>query len=164
MSKRHFYERFETADLSTTPNFRVYSKGTTNKNINLLYARAWLVVYENPTFTDIYFRIYSWNGSSPQKLLTTSTNAITKATLLTGSNTSAVRETYFTFNNFNMKSTDEYCFVPVATGYTGTTSSHLGWKKAFPDPVYPLTGYGSALAHKDLGRSSYCLYLVGEDL
>lgn len=157
MGWRVFGEPFATADLAS--GLRVFQPVIFNKNIVLKACRAWFIVYNNPTFTDLSMAIYSNSAGAPKKLLHTSTNAITKATMCTLTN--GVKEVYFEFNYPVFNSTDTYHFVPRATGYTGSDSSHLAWRAGFPDPVYR-TNVDSS--YTKLGVSPYCLYFIGDDL
>lgn len=132
-----------------------------NDEIILRACRTWFILYNDPALTSIEMRIYSDDNGSPGKILYTSTNAVTKAELLTGGNTNGIRECFFEFDNPTFNGNDTYHFVPVATGYTGVDGTHIAWKKGWPDPVYRTgvtTNYVSA------ARAPYDLYFIGADL
>lgn len=93
--------------------------------------------YNSPSFTSFEGRIYSNLGGSPGKLLFTSTN-----TQLPGIFTAAngVMTVFFNFDlPLDLNPFDTYHFVPWGNGYTGTSSSHVAWKKSFPDPACAVT-------------------------
>lgn len=100
--------------------------------------RTWVIVVDDPTFTDLSMQIYSnrddGGDPSPGKLLHTSTDVRTKAQILTDN--SANKEIYFSFDDVNLKGGDTYNFVLTGTGYSPTASSYLAWRIAWPDPVY----------------------------
>jgi hypothetical protein len=123
-----FVEKYD--DLSGTDAFQ---KATIDDDCVLRAVKAWLYFQNNPTFTSVSMKIYSNNGGVPGKLLHTCTNVQLKADLF--SQNSAVVETYFEFNYPTLKAGDSYHFVIQASGYTGSDTSFISWKKAYPDPV-----------------------------
>lgn len=125
---------YNTSDASNT-NISQKVKFTSNQLI--VAARTWVVVYNNPTFTSISLKIYSDRAGTPGKLLHTCDTARVKTDLVTLAN--ALIEPYFEFNapdGIPVKANDSYHFVLNMSGYTGDQTSHLAWKKDFPDPVY----------------------------
>lgn len=130
-----------------------------NSNVILRAIRCWFIHYNDPVYTSISFRIYSDNNGVPGKLLHTSTNSITKAQYITLAN--GVKEAYWEFNLPTFRGTDWYHFVPIAVGYTGTASSHLAWKKAYPDPVYRT---GLTIDYTSQNEMPYDIYFIGDDL
>jgi hypothetical protein len=130
-----------------------------NKNVILKAIRAWFVHYNDPVYTSLYFRIYSDNNGVPGKLLYTSTNVILKSEYITLAN--GIKEAYWEFDCPAFKDTDFYHFVPIANGYTGTVSSHLAWKKAWPDPVYRT---GLTIDATSQNESPFDIYFIGDEL
>jgi hypothetical protein len=158
MGWRVFGERLATADLS--PNFRVFQPVVFNKRVILRACRTWFINYNDAAFTNITMKIYSNSPSdAPDVLIHSSTTTLTKAQIFTLAN--GVREVYFEFNNPVFTSTDTFHFVPVATGYTGTDSTHLAWKRGWPDPVYRT---GISFTYPKLGTAPYDLYFIGSEL
>ncbi len=146
-----------TADLNGTT--LKSQKVMFNKNIVLRAIRSWFIHYNDPSYTDIYFEIYSDNNGVPGKLLYTSTNSILKTSFITLQN--GIKEAFWEFDYPTFKGTDFYHFVPHGTAYVGTDSSHLAWKKAWPDPIYRTnvnTTYTSA------GTNPYDIYFIGDEL
>lgn len=134
-------EIFETADFSST---NISMPFTPSVNLSLIAIRSTYISYNNPTWTGtMSLKIYSNSPSDePDQLLATSTNSWTKASIIAANTNTfttlnnAIFSIYFNFSNFNLKSGVKYHLVTNGTLYTGSTSSHLAWKKAFPDPVY----------------------------
>lgn len=131
-----------------------------NKKLILEGCRIWMVVYNDPVFTDLSMKIYSDRDGLPKKLLHTSTSSITKSQMHTLPN--GVKEIFFTFDRPIFTETDTYHFVLTGTGYTGDDNSHLAWKKAFPDAVYQ-EGLPT-LAMIRLGIWPYDIYFIGAEL
>lgn len=143
-----------TADASAGVSQRVKF----NSDVILKACRVWLIVYNNPSFTSMNMKIYSDRGGSPQKLLYTSTNSLTKAQIVTLAN--GIKEVYFEFDPQHFDGSDYYHFVLFGTGYTGTSSAHLAWKKAWPDPVHNANYTASV---ENLGIAPYAIYFIGAD-
>jgi len=139
----------DTADLGSSGT--VYQKVIFNKDLVLRSMQTWFIVYNNPTFTDLYFKVYSLDGTTPKKLIYTSTNVILKADMFTENY--GIKGVRFDFGDVAFRATTSYAFVPRATGYTASGSSYLAWKLAWPDPAYrtniPLSDKSNA------GRSPY---------
>lgn len=125
----------DASDLTST---RVFQPVRFNKNVILKGVRTWVVVYNNPTFTNLNMKIYSNDAQqssyTPKEVVSTSNDVRTKSEIHTLSN--AVKEIYFTFDDIPLNGEDFYNFVINGTGYSPTSSSYLAWMKGFPDPVY----------------------------
>jgi hypothetical protein len=147
--KRRFFIALDTADLTT--GFVRYQKIIPPSNTVLRGFQTWFFVWNNPTFTDVYFHIYSLDGTTPRQLLYTSTNLVTKADL----HTLAYADKGFgmLFNDIALKGGESYALVPRATGYSATGSAYLGWQLGYPDPAYKLNVPTSSVAN--LGRSPF---------
>lgn len=155
MAGQHFGEICLTADLS--PNLRVYQPVIFSKSRVLLACRTRFIYYNNPAFTNITLKMYSNNPATdtPDVLIHSSTTTWTKAQKLTLTN--GVNETYFEWSQVNVRAGETYHFIPVATGYTGTNSSHIAWRKAWPDPQYRTN---VDLVSGGLGISPFEIYFI----
>lgn len=155
-------ETLLTADINVTPNKRVFQCVKVSRNEILRAMRTWLIVYNNPAFTDLTMQVYSNDvagGNVPGALLFTSTTTHLKAEIHTLAN--AVKGVHFSFADKSLKAGDTYHFIPKATGYTGTASAHLAWRKGWPDPVYRTnvdSGYSKLLV------APYMIGFFGADL
>jgi hypothetical protein len=121
--------------------------------------KAWIIVYNDPTFTDLCLKLYSNRNGNPDRLLYTSASVL-KSDILTDLN--AVKEVPFLFNDpdgIYLGANDTLWASVSGTGYTGDASSHLAWKKSYPDPVY-LTNL--TLQFENLHVAPLALVLVGE--
>lgn len=131
-----------------------------NDNYIIRAIRTWIIVYNDPVFTNLNMKFYSNEVVSavntPKKLLTTSTDVRTKAEIHTLPY--AVKEIYFTFDNFPVQGNTYYNLVINGTGYVPTGSSYLAWMKGFPDPVYA-SNYVPAL--ETIPLAPYQLYAIG---
>jgi len=123
-----------SGELSNTTQFQPFKM---NKNVQLKAIRTQILIYNNPTFTNINCKIYTddyQNGvHSPGVLLATSTDSRTKADM-TSEDYGAI-ETYFNFDKIALNEATWYNVVINGTGYSPTASSYLAWVKAYPDPV-----------------------------
>ena len=126
-----FGEWMATADFG---NKRVYQKFIPTNNIQIKGVRTYVIFYNTPTLTSFNMKLYANVSGAPGGLIATSTNAPTKASIITLSH--GVKEIYFDFNNIPLVGGETYHFCLDGTGYTGTTSSHVAWKHSFPDPAY----------------------------
>lgn len=153
---RVWAERLETADFVGVP--RMFQTVKFHKNIILKGMRTWVIVYNNPNFTNLEMRIYANHGGVQGKLLYTSSNVITKAQMITLAN--GVKEIFFDFDTLPIfKDEDTYLFTLMANGYTGDATSHIAWMRAYPDPVYR-TGL-SALHPTSVPMA---MYFIGSEL
>lgn len=119
----------------------IYQYFKPENNIILTALRAWIVQVDDPAYTSINMKIYSNSGGLPRTLIATSTNSQTKAAMFSTSN-SGVKEVYFNFSPLVLKQDETYHAVINASGYTGTSTSHLAWRQMLWEPVYR-TGYNA---------------------
>jgi len=138
----------------------VYQHIKFDRNAILRAVRIWVVVFNDPTFTSLNLKLYSNNENAadpePSTLLETSSNTWAKADVHTQAH--ACKEIYFEFNYPTLRKNTWYHFVLNASGYSGaTTSKHLAWRYAYPDPVYPENVTEEAVA---LGRYPLTLYPI----
>ena len=146
-------DKFETGELSNT---NMYCKIKFNQNLVLKGVRTWIILYNNPTFTDLNLKLYSNEDNKPKSLLYTSTNVQKKEDIITEHN--GAKEIYFDFNDVPLNGNDTYHFVMNGTGYVYSNDSHLAWMKAFPDPVYA-AGYTPTF--ENMLNAPYQLYVIG---
>lgn len=152
-------ERIDTADFAgSTP--RLYQPLVTNRHLVLKGIRTWLIEYNNPTLTSLTLRIYADRAGIPGKLLYES-SALTKSAIFTQAN--GVREAGFTFPQLPaLQSATRYHVVLWGVGYTGDETSHLAWRRGWPDPVYTAGGVSSTAINVLV--FPFALTLVGAEL
>lgn len=158
MAQTIWGDRFLTSEASTITADKS-QKVTFTKNRLLVAIRSKWVFFNNPSLTDITFRIYGERDSAPGLLLFTSTTR-TKAELITADN--GIIESYWEFNSPDgvpLRKDTPYWFVPILTGYTGTVSSHVAWAKDWPDVVYKNSG----TAYEDLHRAKRFLTFISAE-
>lgn len=156
MGTRIFADVYETAEAQNQSMHQPYIP---DENYIVKAFRTWFVFYNNPTFTNIYLEVWSDDNSEPGKLLHTSTNVQLKADLFTLDN--AYIETWFEFDNINLKGGVTYHLIPQITGYTYSASSLVGWIRAIPEPVYT-TNLPTTL--ESFGEYPYLIYQIGAKL
>lgn len=128
-----FADRYVTADFSGAPTkWQVF---TPPEDIAVKAIRSWFVFYNDPVFTDIEMRIYSYKSTVRQLLYSSDVNRA-KADILT-TNDYAHKDIFTTFSQTPfLKGGDSYALVPWINGYTGDESSHVAWTKNFSELVY----------------------------
>lgn len=150
---------YETGQLGSTD---IYQPVRFNTNLILKAVRIWIIVNDDPTFTNLYMKIYSDSHGAlthaPGKLLHTSTNSLTKSEIITEAN--GVKEIYFTFNNVNVQGSTWYNFVLNGTGYAPTGDKLIAWRQAFPDPVYST---GLTVNTANLNKFPFTFYAIGAE-
>lgn len=157
MGWRVFGERLDTADM--TPPYRVFQPLTFNSTMRLKAIRTWFSIYNNPTFTDISLKLYTYRNSAPDILISTSSNSVAKASVHTLSN--GMKEVGFYWTNpLAFHSGEQVAVVPVLSGYTGTSSSHVAWVRGYPDGIYK-TNVSQVWAN--LLTRPFSLYLIGKE-
>jgi len=148
--------RFLTTELNGTT--LVSQKFRFNKNVVLRGVRSQFVFYNDPAFTTLGFRLYSDRNGEPGKLLYSSATK-TKAEIITLEN--GVKEPFFSFDLPTFKSTTWLHLVPIATGYTGTGTTFIAWRKAWPDPIYRT---GLTITYTNAPTSPYMIHFIGAEL
>lgn|SRR3990167_2048515 len=153
---------WESGELSNTT---LYQPFRMNSDTILKGVRTWIVVFNNPTFTELNCKIYSdevrtisgtYTDHTPVKLLHTSTDVRTKAELCTLNY--GVKETYFTFAEVPLQADTWYNLVINGTGYSPTSSSYLSWMHSYPDPVLA-SSYTAAV--ETINSSPFAIYFIG---
>jgi len=130
-------EPYLTADAS---NQRVFSPFKFTKNVLVSGFRYRIIFNNDPTLTSIGGRIFSDNGSTaPSALIASSTDTRPKSELNTLGN--GIAESFVLFNDVPLRKDTTYHFLLTLNGYTGTSSSHVAWEKAYPDPVAAPPGH-----------------------
>lgn len=133
MSWRIIAERFDTADFSGSP---VHSaRAVFTYDTALKAVRTWVVFFNTPSFSSLEMRIYSNASNATSQLLHTFTKTWTLAEIT--DQPYAVQEIYFdTTYAFPLIGGETYHFVLWANGYTGNSTTHIGWVKAVADSIY----------------------------
>jgi hypothetical protein len=143
--------------MPTTP--RVYTSVEFSEDFILKVIRTWVILYNDPTFSALWLRVYSNNGGYPGKLLHTSSNYWTRDQVSAQDN--AARELYFEFDNTPVfKAGDLYHIAPWLDDYIGTDDSHVAWRKDFPDPCYR---QGLTINMNQLGKFPYAVRFIGAE-
>lgn len=150
---------WETGELASTAK---YQPIRFNGNYIIKAIRTWVIVVNDPVFTNLNMKLYSNEVVSaintPKKLLHTSTDVRAKSEIHTLGN--AVKEIYFTFEDIPVQTGTYYNLVINGAGYVPTGSSYLAWMKAFPDPVYA-SNYTPAI--ETIQQAPYQLYAIGSE-
>jgi len=150
-------EVWKTGELSNANKFQSIKF---NKNLILRALRTWIVVYNDPIFTNLNAKIYSNEiintMNAPKKLLYTSSKSLSKSQIITLEN--GIKEIYFEFNYVPINGDDTYNIVINGTDYVYGLGSHLGWVKAWPDPIYR---EGYTPTYENLLVAPYQVYAIG---
>lgn len=141
-------------DLTYSQRFKV------NSNSVVRAIRTWVVLYNNPTFTNMRMRLYENRNGVAGKVLATSTNSFVTADLLS-TEVHGLKGIYFTFADVPLLGTEWYHAQILLDGYTFSDSSLVGWVKGFPDPEYR---EGLALTYEERLVSPYRFAVIGADL
>jgi hypothetical protein len=158
MSRVYYGDPLETSEFTTGKTKSI--KMRPNKNVVLKGIKTWLIFYNySAAITDICCKIYSDQSGSANALIASSTNTFTKADIITENN--GFKEIYFNFDEVSLHTSTWYHFVLHSTGYTYSTSAHVAWRKAWPDPIYRT---GLPLTFESLAESPYFLIMIGDDL
>jgi len=135
MTWRIWAQEWQSGELSDTSKFFTFKMPSAKI---LLGIRTWIVVYNDPTFTDLNAKLYSdeiiGGLHTPKALIASSTKSITKAEVLTLDN--GVREIPFTFDYIPLNADTFYNLVINGAGYSYSAGSHLAWRVSYPNPVY----------------------------
>lgn len=127
----------DTADAapSVPTIYQTFTLDSDEGNKLLRHAIAGIIAH-NPTFTAITMKIWADSAGSPSKLIATSTNSKVRSDLLAGAQNYGVCWAKFTFNDLPLKAGATYHLSLNVTGYTYGASTHLAWRKSYPDPQY----------------------------
>lgn len=140
----------DSGDLSGQP-VSFYQGVKFHRDVIIRAFQTWFEIHNDPTFTSISFDVYSLSGTTPKKLICSSTNFLTKAQIHT--QPYAVKGLRFDLADVAFRGTDWYALVPRAVGYSPTSTSYLVWKFGYPDPAYRLNVPLGSIANA--GRSPY---------
>jgi hypothetical protein len=148
-----------SGELSNTDRFQTVR--VNSNDVILRYVRTWVVIINDPVFTDLHMLLYSnevvSGDNTPKKLIARSlTPDLTKSNIHTLDH--GVKEIWFKFDEIPLQKDTWYNFVINGTGYVPTASSYLCWMKAFPDPVYSTN---LTLSLERLPYAPYQLYIGG---
>jgi len=104
------------------------------RNMVLKAVRTWILFLDDPVITSLALKIYTDSGGSPDTLIATS-SSVSKADALALD--SGIREVPFEFQTpVPLADGETYHFVLNGVGYAPTTSSYIGWRRAYPNPAY----------------------------
>lgn len=134
MTWKVYGEVLSASDLTST-NIRSTMKF--HKNLFVKAIRTCLILYGNPTFTNMKMKIYDNNtsGNTPSKLKATSINSFQTSDLLQ-TYAHGLKFIHFEFVPFGVNADDTYHAVLSADSYSPSESSFLAWRNYWPDPVY----------------------------
>lgn len=133
MAWRVYGNRFDTADFSGAPV--KWQPFTLDHDHAVRVIRSGFVIFNDPAFTAIKMRIYSYKNNTPYQMLYETDVNLSKAEILSLDN--GVRNVYFKFSEAPyLKAGETYALVPWITGYTGDESAHVAWKVEYPNLVY----------------------------
>lgn len=134
MTWKMYGETLAASDLSTT-NIRCPIKF--NSNVLVKGIRTCVILYGNPTYTNLRMKIYDNNflTNEPSLIKSTSLNAFNPNDLLE-THPYGVKFIYFEFTPFGVDRNDLYHAVLSADSYAPTDNSFIAWRNFWPDPVY----------------------------
>lgn len=127
---------FPYGDVLYTADFAAADKAqkiVLDEDYYVLACRPWLIFFNNPTFDSLLMKLYSERDGAPGDLLFTS-SSLSKADIIAEAN--GLKELYFEFNapfGVPIQGGRNYYISLSGSGYVGDDSSHIAWKKAFPD-------------------------------
>lgn len=150
-------ERFSDSDFSGTP--RVYQPFTLERSLKLKALRTWFAFYNNPSFTTLRMRIYEGAGGVPAVQLAEFETQWALADILSANY--GAKELYFSFTNpLWLRKGTTYYLVPYIAGSALTSSAHVAWVKAFPDPC---TTVSAELSVAKMQSIPFRMALIGAD-
>ena len=125
-----------TADMSGIPTAtQKFNSEALTEDYLLKGITLGVIFYNDPAFTNISVEIWSDRSGSAQKLIATS-HTFSKAECLVVED-HAFRTLGFSFDSaIPLRAQTAYHIFLRASGYTGTDSSHIAVKLAYPDPQY----------------------------
>jgi hypothetical protein len=136
MATRMWGEYYLTADLaSATVAPSVIQPVFFDTDVLIYGMAAAFAFYNDPAFTALGMSLFSSSGTGygiPAQRVAY-TNSYAKALLLTSTN--GFKSVGFTLTQvYKVRANTIIQACPFVTGYTGTSSSHIAWQKAYPDP------------------------------
>lgn len=140
-------------------NQDIYCPIKFNSNVVFRAFRTWIIVNNDPTFTNLTAQLWS-DETGPKTKIADSTTTHTKAEIITADN--GVKEVYFEFDDITCEGDTTYNLVLNGAGYVYASGSHLAWRKAFVDPVHSVTGVGVGI--ETLRAMPYMVTLIGAAL
>ena len=129
-----------------------------NKNVVLRYARTWIILHDVENFTGLKMRIYSDKKGEKGALLAESENSWSKADLI--SQAYGVKEIWFKFNYVPFNKDNFYHVALIGTPTNFSTTKHIAWVQAWPDPVYT---EGLDSSFEKISISPYAIYYIGAE-
>jgi len=124
MTTRVFGNDFKSGELADTTKFQPFAP---KKNIIVDQMGTWIIIFNDPTFTDLKMNIFASSGGTPSTLIAAATNTRTKANIHTLDN--AVKYIGYTFDNVPLQTDTTYHIVLSATGYSPTSTKFIAWRQ-----------------------------------
>lgn len=150
------------ADPFTTSNYTshgIVQPTKFNKNIVLRTVRAWVVIVDDPTFTNIRCKIFSDDNGNKGSLLETSSNSPTKSEIITLN--SGIKEIGFSFNDIVLHGDDTFYFGLGGDGASFTDAKFIAMRRQWPDPYYTT---GLDVTFVSQAKSPFSFYFEGADV
>jgi hypothetical protein len=125
--------------------------------------RTWIVLFNEPVFTELKLGIFSDLDSKPGVLLHESSSAQTLDTIQSATSNSCAKEVFFSFEpSPHLKASGFYHLALTGSGYVFNKESFIGHKKAWPDPAYETNA--DLTDGRVLARLSYDIALIGREI
>jgi hypothetical protein len=148
-----------TSDL-TGSSKEIYQPFFPRRDIILRGMRVSIVMFNDPVFTGFKCSLYGNDSVTdlPSTKIAESSKVWEKADILTLDN--GFFEIYFDFADIALQADTRYHFVFNANSYTGTDSSHIAMRVAYPRPVYET---GLTITPEKIQTMPILLYLIGAE-
>lgn len=124
-----------TAEASNTDIFQTFIP---SNNIIVDVISSAYVFYNDPTFTNIFLKVYTNLDGSPDQLIMTSTDTWLSDEIYTNGYLGALKKLKFNFDKHPFKADESYHVVTNISGYTYADGTHIAWRNTYPDPTYTL--------------------------
>jgi hypothetical protein len=161
MSKEFYGRQYSSSDLSGTDARAVLSFATAKIVVSAI---AQLHIVNDPAFTGLKMKIYTFAQNGIGDLKATSTNSWTLATLKAlyadNAKDNGRKQVYFEFNEVILHANQKYAFVLQADTYSASNSSYLAWGINYPDNI---STNEQSLANGNLASAGMLIALVGAD-
>ncbi|MEM5807963.1 MAG: hypothetical protein QW818_02420 [Candidatus Aenigmatarchaeota archaeon] len=160
MSWRVWGNKIENSEADGT-DLKYSLRFRADKNRVIRAIRTWIILYGNPSFTNLRLSIYERQGNSAGKKIATSLNSYSPLQILS-THQNGVKGIWFEFADIAIQKNEWYHLQILMNGYSFSESSHVAWVKGFPDPEYR-EGV-SPITFEKLPIMSYRLAIIGSTL
>lgn len=161
MSKDFYARQYSSDDLSGT-DARAILSFDVSKIIAAVVAQLHIV--NDPSFSGLKMKIYTMSKGQVGRLVATSTNSWTLATLkaayVDSAKNNARKQVYFEFNEIMLSASQDYAFVLQADSYTATGSSYIAWGLNYPDNI---STDEENISYGNLANAGMLIALLGAD-